>query len=155
MAPRPSGVASSKNSVGTFFTTSAKILKFAAPRGMFTWALKWCGMPVSAISAATKSSKRRVISFATAYSSSTRSATVKRPQLPSSAARPAATARSTSARPASQMLAMSALSTGERLSKVLPVATNSPLMKFLISSMLCVLLFESLSDDERVAPCPC
>jgi len=55
-----------KNSVGTFLTVSAKTLKLAAPRGMSMCEASETGLPVSATSACRKSSKRRVISSATA-----------------------------------------------------------------------------------------
>jgi hypothetical protein len=58
----PSGVRISKNSVGTFLTMSAKILKLAAPRGMSMCEARLFGLPVSAHSASRKSSKRRLIS---------------------------------------------------------------------------------------------
>src|ERR1700738_723018 len=56
------------------------------------------------------------------------------PHGPSSAARAALTAASTSGSPASETIPTSRLSTGDRSSKVLPdfAATNSPLMKFRI-----------------------
>ena len=45
----PSGVAISKNSVGAFLITSAKILKLAAPRGMSICEARLFGLPVSRI----------------------------------------------------------------------------------------------------------
>ena len=97
MAVPPSGVVIWKLSVGTFLTMSAKILKLAAPRGMSMCEASERGLPVSASSAARKSSKRRLISSATACRSSARLTTLIRPHSPLSAARPAATASSTSA----------------------------------------------------------
>jgi hypothetical protein len=130
MAVPPSGVVIWKLSVGTFLTMSAKTLKLAAPRGMSMWLARLRGLPVSASSAARKSSKRRLISSATACSSSARRTTLILPHSPFSAARPAATAASTSAWPASCTRPTTSLVAGLRSSKVLPVATNSPLMKF-------------------------
>ena len=46
-ALRPSGVVISKNSVGAFFTASAKTRKFAAPRGMSRCEASERGLPVS------------------------------------------------------------------------------------------------------------
>ena len=80
-----------------FLIVSAKIWKFAAPRGMSTCEARCWGLPVSAISACRKSSKRRLISTATASSIFTRSTTDSRPQGPFRAACAARTAASTSA----------------------------------------------------------
>ena len=66
MAPVPSGVAISKNSVETFFTVSANTLKLAAPRGMSRWRASDIGLPVSATSASRKSSKRALMPLASA-----------------------------------------------------------------------------------------
>src|SRR5574337_497948 len=133
MAPRPSGVAISKNSVGTFFTTSAKTLKLAAPRGMSMCAAKLRGLPVSAHSASRNSSKRALISATRASSNSTRRASGIWPQGPFRAARAAATAASTSALPASATRPITAWVVGVRLSNHWPVATYSPLMKLRMS----------------------
>ena len=76
---------------------SAKILKLAAPRGMSTCEASECGLPVSATSAARKSSNRLLISSATPSSIATRSLTDSSPHGPDSAALAAATAASTSA----------------------------------------------------------
>src|SRR5574338_56747 len=133
MAPRPSGVAISKNSVGTFFTTSAKTLKLAAPRGMSMWEARLLGLPVSAHSASRNSSKRALISATRASRSSTRRVSVIRPQGPFRAARAAATAASTSALPASATRPITAWVVGVRLSNHWPVATYSPLMKLRMS----------------------
>jgi hypothetical protein len=131
-APAPSGVSVVKNSVGSLLITSANTRKFAAPRGMSMWLAIDTGLPVSAISAARKSSKRRSISSATAWSMALRSLIGIDPHAPPSAARAAFTAASTSAFEASWTMPISEPSSGERFSNVAPEPPMrySPSMKF-------------------------
>ena len=95
------------------------------------------GLPVSAISACRKSSKRLLISATMASSMLQRSTTDSLPQGPFRAALAAATAASTSGLPASWTMPIRELSTGLRFSYRLPLAldTYSPLMKFRMSFM--------------------
>src|SRR5260370_30626865 len=91
-AVRQSGVDIWNDSVEALLIVSAKILKLAAPRGISTWEARLFGLPVSATSAARKSSKRRMVSSATASRRATRSLTDIVPHGPSLGARAAATA---------------------------------------------------------------